>query len=835
MASAWRVSNAKPKCSPDSIIRTSRPFTVWRSVTAPRPSSWSWSTGRRWRIGSRKDPFPLDDALPIAKQIAEALEAAHEQAIIHRDLKPANIKLRPDGMVKVLDFGLAKALEPAEVSPSVSQSPTITMPAITQAGVILGSAAYMAPEQAKGKPADKRCDVWAFGCVLYEMLTGHQVFGGEALAEIIGAVIHKEPDWTALAADTPPAIRTLLRRCLQKDRQQRIPDIGIARIELQDAISAAPSGRFLPASPARRNRERLAWLVAAVSSAVVVVLAAILGIREQPRDTRVYRASIPPVQEAPMIGVPPRRFALSPNGRHLVFAAGGPGAPVALWLRSLERGTVRRLAGTEGGGAPFWSPDSRHVAFIAQRRLKRIDIEGGPPVTLADVSEATAGGSWSKDNVIVFSTTLCGALFQIPAISDGAVGPATTLDPNAGDKCHWWPYFLPDGKHFLYQAVGSVSSKDDPRAVYIGSLDTGETSRLLLNGGSNAKYAQGHVLYMRESTLMAQPFDVRRLEFTGEPVPIAENVDIGGITGQGGAFSVSEIGALVYQTRVADPGSQLAWFDREGNQIRVVGDQAHYGDLELSPDATRAIVTLPRGVRTPRDIWIVDLLRGIRLPFTPDERFETAAVWSPNGSRIAFNGGHAGPRSSLNLYVKSSNGVGLEQVLVEDSMSKSPSSWSHNGQFLLFASRVTDSDSNLWVFPLSGNEKPFPYMQTTFNENGARFSPNDRWVAFGSNETGRPEIWVAPFPATGEKWPVSDRWGGDCQRAVAVRRSRAFLCHTRLDVNGRGNRRPSGANQDWGCHFAFQIADRARPRECLRCRTGRSAVSRQRRRASGWR
>ncbi len=325
-----------------------------------------------------QEPIPVAEALLVAKQLAEALEAAHEQGIVHRDLKPANIKVREDGTVKVLDFGLAKALEPVGVSPSVSRSPTIARPAMTQAGVLLGTAAYMAPEQAKGKPADKRCDVWAFGCVLYEMLTGRQAFDGEAVAEIVGAVIHKEPDWTALPADTPPAIRTLLRRCLQKDRQRRISDIGIARIETQDAISGTPSDLFLPDAPARPSRERLAWLVAAVFCAIAAVVAAILWVREPPRDTRVYRSSILPVQEAPMVGLPPGRFALSPDGRYLAFTAGGPGTPVEVWLRSLERGTVRRLAGTQRATVPFWSPDSRFVAFNADGRLKKIDIEGGP-------------------------------------------------------------------------------------------------------------------------------------------------------------------------------------------------------------------------------------------------------------------------------------------------------------------------------------------------------------------------------------------------------------------------------------------------------------------------
>jgi Tol biopolymer transport system component len=732
----------------------------------------------------------LEEALPIAKQIAEALEAAHERQIVHRDLKPANIKLPPDGLVKVLDFGLAKAMESPVPSPDVSQSPTITTPVMTQAGMLLGTAAYMSPEQARGMGADKRSDVWGFGCVLYEMLTGRQAFHGEGVADTVGAVIHKSPDWTALPSTTPPAIRTLLRRCLEKDRRDRIPDIGMVRIELQDVLAGSSSAPALPVAGTHPPRVRLAWAVAGIASVLAAAGVGLVWFRPVPTDARVYRSSILPVDDVPMAGALPGRFALSPDGRQLAFTARRPDESVMLWVRSLEDGTVRRLGGTEGATGHFWSPDSRFLAFNAQGQLKKVAVAGGPPIVIATAAAAAVGaarGAWSKDDVILFSPQPVGALYRVPATGGEPVS-VTVLDRTAGDTRHWWPSFLPDGRRFLYLAIGSPGRPNDARAIYIGSVDQPGTGRLLMTGGANARYAQGHVLFMRDRTLMGQPFDAGRLELVGAPSPIAEQVVVGGATGTSGAFSVSDTGVLVYQSTVAS-GSRIMWLDRSGKEISVVQERGEYGALELSPDGKRAVVSVVGAVSRHRDLWILDLTRNQPSPFTLGDREETAAVWSSDGARLVFNGGSrvVGPTG---LFVKLSSGAGSEEPLLSGSGIKFPSSWSHDARFLLYGTPGPE-DADVWILPLDADRTPKPFMQTTSDEGGARFSPDGRWVAYGTNQTGQAEIFVTPFPETGERTRVSTagallqsaRWRGDGRELFYLTRDGSLMA---AEVDGRG-------------------------------------------------
>jgi serine/threonine protein kinase len=698
-------------------------------------------------------PMPLDEALPTARQIADALEAAHGQGIIHRDLKPANIKVRPDGTVKLLDFGLAKACDP-ELSPDSSSSPTITGP-VTRPGLILGTAAYMSPEQARGKAVDKHADIWAFGCVVYEMLAGKRAFDGDTVSDTLAAIMRGEPDWNALGPSTPWTIRRLLRRCLTKEPKDRLHDIGDAALEIRDALTMSDAELQAISPPFRAGRAPLTWPFAAVLlGGLVLVLVLVPYLRRTPTDTRTFRTSIllpPDLTLAPTLA-PSSRFALSPDGRRLAFVV-RVGDRNLLSMRSLDALAAQPLAGTEDAAYPFWSPDSRFLAFFAKGQLKRIDVSGGPPVTLAHAS-APLPGSWNRDGVILF-TGWSGRLYRVPA-SGGTPSPVTSLDGKSGDTAHASPFFLPDGQHFLYLAVGSTATgPNEDRALYVGSLDS-EEPRLLLQGGANAMYAQGHLIFLRQNTLMAQPFDVTALKLTGDAVPIAEQVQIGRQVGSRGAFSVSETGVLAYQVGSTEVRSQLLWLDRAGRAIGPVGEPAEYGDIWLSPDAKHIVTSVLDPARMSRDIWRVDVESGLRTRLTFGPMDEESPIWSPDGSRVVFC---ARPKGPCDLYQKASSGVGAEEALLEDGVNKLPTGWSPDGRFVLYYRPSTSGENDIWVLPLFGDRQPFPFLQTPFNEAQGRFSPDGRWVAYVSFESGRPEVYVAPFPSATGKWRISTAGG----------------------------------------------------------------------------
>ncbi len=454
-------------------------------------------------------PIPLEEALSIARQIADALEATHDKGIIHRDVKPANIKIDPNGVVKVLDFGLAKVWDGAPQS-DLAGSPKLTA---TDGGErsILGTPAYMSPEQARGKPLDKRTDIWSFGCVLYEMLTGRQASAGETVSDTIAAILEREPEWKALPDTTPVTVRQLLHRCFEKDPRHRLRDIGDAQIELDDALA----GRATAAPIARRaRRERTAWIaLALVTLAAALAVGSVLFLQRAPADTRAYRSSIlPPAGES----VPARvgRFAISPDGRRLAFV-GENGGATGLWVQSLDGLVAQPLAGTEGAGSPFWSSDSRFIGFFVGGKIKRVDATGGPPVTLADAIP-NPGATWNRGGTILFASFGPGNPIRRVSASGGAPSPVTTLNADNGETQHWLPFFLPDGRHFLYFAVGNkTTGPTSPNGIYVTALDSNER-KLLVPGGSTAMYALGYLLFLREQTLMAQPFDVERLELTGD-------------------------------------------------------------------------------------------------------------------------------------------------------------------------------------------------------------------------------------------------------------------------------------------------------------------------------
>jgi serine/threonine protein kinase len=691
-------------------------------------------------------PIPLDEALPIAKQIAEALEYAHDHGVIHRDLKPSNIKVSTDGSVKVLDFGLAKALQDEPVTADPRDSPTLSM-AATMPGVILGTAAYMSPEQAKGKPVDRRADIWAFGVVLFEMLTGKPLYSEDTVAETLASIIKEDPPLDRLPSKTPPNIGNLLRRCLDKDPRQRLRDIGEARITIERMSDASAA----PVAAPPKSRERLAWSIAAVFLIAALTLFAFAYFRPAPEEKQAMRFFVSPPEtwSLPMLtptGASAAPLAVSPDGRRIAFLAKSTDGKYLLWVRSLDTLTAQALAGTEGASSPFWSPDSRFLGFFAGGKLKKIEVSGGPPITLCD-APAGRGGAWNREGVIVFTPTGNSAVQKVSA-SGGVPADATVF--GQGETSHVWPRFLPDGQHFIYRAnTGSVTGP-----VYVASLDSAERKLLLNVDSGNILYTQGHLLFLRETTLMAQPFDARRLALTGDSFPIAEQIQASQTVNPNGVFSASENGVLAYQTGAGTVGFQLVWFDRTGKQISALGDPARYSDLELSPDSKRASVSIPDQAGKGRDIWLYDMARGLRTRFTFDPADEFTSVWSPDGSRVVFNSRR---RGHLDLYQKASSGAGTEELVLEDDLDKYPTSWSPDGRSILYVTGANTprTGNDLFVLPLSGDRKPVPFLQTQFNEGPGQFSPDGRWIAYMSNESGGYEVYVAPFPGPGGKWQIS--------------------------------------------------------------------------------
>jgi Tol biopolymer transport system component len=700
-----------------------------------------------------RGPIPLDEALPIAKQITEALEAAHEQGIIHRDLKPANIKVRADGTVKVLDFGLAKAMEPAAgSSPRMSMSPTITTPAMTHAGMILGTAAYMSPEQARGKTVDKRSDIWAFGAVLYEMLAGRRAFEDEDVSMTLSKVLQGEPDFDALPSTVPARVSQALRVCLRKDPKQRVGDIRDVRLALEGAFeTAAPPST--PASPSSASRGRVAWMVAAVTGLMAIALAipAVRYLRETlplaPPETRLEIVTPATDQRT--------SFALSPDGRQIIFVASGDGES-RLWLRSLATTTAQPLAGTEGATYPFWSPDGRSVGFFAGGELQRLDLGGGAPHALAPATNGS-GGTWSADGVILFAPSRTARLMRVAA-TGGASVAVTTLAPK--QQGHHSPFFLPDGRRFLFYALGAP----DVDGVYLGALDGGVPVRLTPSDGVGGLYLPavldsaealrrgGWLLWARAGTLAAQRLDLNRRTLTGEPVTLADGVL---------SASVATPGLVAYRTG-ANSRRQLIWVDRTGTARGTVGDPDgnNLQQPRVSPDGRRVVVA--RTVQGNQDLWLLDGARMSRFTFDPaQDRFP---VWSPDGTRIVFYSGRTG---SGDLYQKLATGAGAEERLVASDQFKWATSWSAAGRFLLYDSIDPQTNADLWVVPMVGDHTPSVFLKTPFREAWGAFSPDGRWVAYESAESGRAEIYIRPFVPPGAAGTVAGPAAGEWQVSAA--------------------------------------------------------------------
>ena len=698
-------------------------------------------------------PMPLDEALRIARQIAEGLEAAHERGVIHRDLKPANIKLTREGEVKILDFGLAKALaDDTANDPLHSQAATRTAaPAETVAGAVMGTPAYMSPEQAEGKPLDRRVDIWAFGVVLYEMLAARSLFGRETTAETLAAVLTQDAAIDTKLASAPASVRRLIARCVERDPKKRLRDIGEARIAIDDFL--AGGGGASDATAALTPTAQQApwgWIALATLAAIAAGALGYERLTRQPEsgESGVFRYQIAPPGEKSSI----RQIALSVDGRQLAIAAASSDGKSNLWVRPLDALEARILPGTTGAASPFWSPDGQWIAFFAGNQLKRIPSTGGPAQVLCAVDgggEDALSGAWSSDGVILFAAGRPSKLSRV-ASTGGLPAPVNTETREDGVS---HPYFLPGGQRYLYATQGTTSQG----RLWIGSL-SGEPARKLLDRLSPPVYVPaqpgsklGHLLYLRQTTLLAQPVDEVSMQLAGEPFPVADGMHYS-IYSPPAPFAASANGILAFQAAGDVARNQLAWIDRAGKTLSMVGELTRQIGFQLSPDE-RSVVSSRPGAEGHSDLWLHDLNRRIDTRLTFDPSANSTPAWSPDSRSVAFSSKRTG---DYDIYVKDATGGGPDEPVFRSKQYKIVSDWSRDGRFILFTSFQPNPD--LWVFTLEGERKAFPYLATGFTESQGQFSPDTKWIAL-SNESGQAEVYVRPFPFAPGKWQISSNGG----------------------------------------------------------------------------
>ena len=707
-------------------------------------------------------PLPVPEALVIARQIADALEAAHEKGVVHRDLKPANIKITPEGIVKVLDFGLAKADADASDA-GVTNSPTTVM-AATDQGMLLGTAPYMSPEQARGKPVDKRTDIWAFGCVVYELLTGRPAFQGETATDVIAAIIERQPDWSALPAATPASIRRLLQRCVERDPRRRVHDIADARIEIDDALSAAPTSIVTGRTG---GLVAALWSIAALLVAVSVIIAAVFLFRAPSTSPAVARLFLPPANgtkfvASAILGGPP---GVSPDGRRLVYAAVAADGVQRLWVRALDSPVASELTGTEGASFPFWSPDSRAIGFFVPGKpgkLKRIDASGGPAEDLCDVVTGR-GGTWNRDGVIVFAPAVGAGLARV---SDRGGAPT----PLAGvERTAHYPVFLPDGRHFLYN-VGSLlgGAGSVQLGTYVGSLEPGDRP-LLIAESSNATYvAPGYLVYVKDRMLEAQPFDAKTLHVTGPPTRVADTISY--MDGPRlGNFAAADT-VLAYFGVGSEDRVRLEFVDRMGKSVSTIGDPDVYNDVRLSPDDQR-IAFVRQDSHGTDQIWVLDVKSGTPTPLTEGPVYEGAPVWSGN-TRMVF--GRNGGLSGLSELDVTSVG-GIHSVILESAIGKAAYDASSDGRVLLYGVAQDLNRFELWALR-SGGSAGGKVSGVPSDQRDAQLSRDGRWLAYVSSESGSARVYIQGFQGqpggAGTKCPVGiglqPKWGRDASELFYV-------------------------------------------------------------------
>jgi Tol biopolymer transport system component len=708
--------------------------------------------------------MPLTEALPVAKQIADALEAAHEQGIVHRDLKPANIKVRTDGTVKVLDFGLAKALGPDVGSaPDAMKSPTFTAHALlrqgygeagTQIGTILGTAAYMAPEQARGKVIDRRADIWAFGVVLYEMLTGHRAFEGEDVSITLANVLKEDPDWRALPADLPASVTRLLRRCLEKDSKRRLSAIGDARLELDEREPTAAAASASAGARAQR-RSIFSWVWPAAAGVVLTGAAAAAVWPSAPASTiaGVARLSIlPPPGE--LVYPDSTGVAISPDGTMVAFVVGSVArSETELWVRSLGSMSARRFEGTESATLPFWSPDSRRIGFFTNSKLKVVAASGGRAETLCD-APGGRGATWGRSNVIVFAPDAGGPLYRISA-NGGTPERVTTIDPARKEFGHRFPAFLPDGEHFLYAALPGKNGRFD---IFAGSLNDSSRAPVGSLEAAPVFADPGWLLYARQGVLAAVPFDARALKITGDPVLLGDEpssiLDPATSFTAGRSVSVSASGSFAYYSSPSI-NTIATWYDASGVPTGALNvPPAHYESVSISPDGTRGVLVRSTSP-SESDLWLVDLARGGVSPLSFGRGRNDTPVWSPDGARVVWAADRDG---SQDLFVKNVNDAAPEQLLFRSDVPfKGPAAWSPDGKWITMTQLDQDTSQNVWLLDASGAKAPTILVRGPVRDDGGPISPDGRWMAYRADDSGRFEIYTQSFPTAGHKLQIYEK------------------------------------------------------------------------------